>query len=85
MGLMKSFCQMFLNVVEELLRFQGSPGERFEVVPEVDEVVDLVFYKFIDHVRSKIDCGYPPILDIIKPFFVIRIIGGVKIENVFTH
>ena len=85
MGLMKSFCQMFLNVVEELLRFQGSPGERFEVVPEVDEVVDLVFYKFIDHVRSKIDRGYPAILDIIKPFFIIGIVGGVIIKDVFTH
>lgn len=48
-------------------------------------IIQVCMNKFLQHMLSEINKGYPSVSHIIKPLIIIIIIGVMEIQNVFTN
>jgi len=70
----KSLDQLFFYLFEELQRFKIPPDHIVQLTTEVDVVVDIITFKFIDHMLSEVDSCYPAIFNLLEPLLIIAVI-----------
>lgn len=55
-----------------------------QALPEIEVVIDAFATEFIDHVCTEVEHRDPAVFYILKPLFVVGVVGGVKVEYIFA-
>src|SRR5258706_11261861 len=95
MAMLSSMLSFSLNQLlhqfVKLERVQRPPMFNLQGAPHVYELINSEFSQFLADEFRKVDGCYPTLpvrqaglSSILKPFFVIRIIGAVEVENIFS-
>jgi len=62
-----------------------SPFEFIQISAKIDVIIDSGLAEFIQHVVSEIDKCNPAVFGFLKPFLVVAVVAGMKIQYVFPY
>src|SRR5690606_22510096 len=82
---MQSFRELLFDGFVYLNRFLTPPVQVVQFAAEVDKIIYVARFKFIDYMFTEIDTRNPAIFDVLKPLFVITVVRRMKVEYIFTN